>query len=113
VFYSKGLNILLVIVTCGIWALLWTYRTHEDLKVYKGDGLGGIVGLIICIFVSPVIMFTVPYEVEQAYQRDGRKSPVSTLWGLWFLLPIIGNFIWYLKVQDALNDFWRSKGSLG
>ena len=45
------------------------------------------------------------------YERDGRESPVSTLWGLWFLLPIIGHFIWYFKVQAALNDFWVSKGT--
>ena len=37
------------------------------------------------------------------YERDGRESPVSTLWGLWFLLPIIGHFIWYFKVQAALE----------
>jgi hypothetical protein len=111
VFYKAGLNILLTIVTCGIWAIVWSYRTHEDLKKYNGDGLGGVAALIIAIFVSAVIMFTVPNEIQKMYERDGRQSPVTTLWGLWFLLPIIGNFIWYLKVQEALNDFWVSKGS--
>jgi hypothetical protein len=62
-------------------------------------------------FISPVVMFTIPSEIEKMYQRDGRESPVSTLWGLWFLLPIIGHVVWYLKVQSALNDFWMSKGS--
>jgi hypothetical protein len=45
------------------------------------------------------------------YQREGRESPVSTLWGLWFLLPFIGWIIWFPKVQRALNEFWTSKGS--
>ena len=112
VFYNTWENILLVIVTCGVWSWIWSYRTHGDLKRYKGDGLGEWPAFIICIFLSPVIMFTVPYEVEQMYQRDGRQSPVSTLWGLWFLLPVIGNFIWYFRVQDALNDFWASKGAV-
>jgi hypothetical protein len=58
-------------------------------------------------------MFTIPNEIKNAYERDGRSSPVSAIWGLWFLLPIIGHFVWYLKVQSALNDFWRSKGSRG
>jgi hypothetical protein len=58
-------------------------------------------------------MFTIPNEVKNLYERDGRESPVSAIWGLWFLLPLIGNIIWYLKVQGALNDFWRSKGALG
>jgi hypothetical protein len=31
--------------------------------------------------------------------------------GLWFLLPIVGHFVWYFKVQAALNDLWVSKGA--
>jgi hypothetical protein len=58
-----------------------------------------------------VLMFTIPNEIEKSYQRDGRESPVNTLWGLWFLLPIIGNIVWYVKVQNALNEFWICKGS--
>jgi hypothetical protein len=110
-FYSIGLTILLMIVTLGIWGFFWTYRTNEDLKRYNGDGLGGVLGVVIYLLLSPVLMFTIPNEVKQSYERDGRQSPVSALWGLWFLLPIIGNIIWYVKVQGALNDFWRSKGA--
>jgi Domain of unknown function (DUF4234) len=111
VFYKPGVNILLYIVTCSVWGWVWAYRTHGDLKRYNGDGLGEVPALIIAILLSIVIMFTVPYEVEQMYKRDGRQSPVTVWWGLWFLLPIIGQFIWYLKVQEALNDFWASKGA--
>ena len=110
-FYSVGLTILLMIVTLSIWGFFWTYRTNEDLKRYNGDGLGGVLGMIIYLLLSPVLMFTIPNEVKQSYERDGRTSPVSAIWGLWFLLPIIGNIIWYVKVQHALNDFWRSKGA--
>jgi hypothetical protein len=110
-FYSPGIVILLWIVTCSIWGAIWTYRTNEDLKKYNGEGLGGPVGVVVYLLLSPVLMFTIPNEIEKMYQRDGRQSPVSTLWGLWFLLPIIGHFVWYLKVQDALNDFWIGKGA--
>ncbi len=111
VYYSVGLTILLMIVTLGIWGFFWTWRTNEDLKQYNGDGLGGGIGLVIYIFVSPVLMFTIPNEIDHMYQRDGRQSPVTAVWGLWFLLPLIGNIIWYVKVQHALNDFWLSKGA--
>ena len=110
-YYSTGLVILLTIVTLGIWGALWTYRTSEDLKRYNGDGLGGVLGVVIYILLSIVLMFTIPNEIEKMYQRDGRQSPVSALWGLWFLLPLIGNIIWYVKVQRVLNEFWLSKGS--
>ena len=111
IWYKPGLNILLAIVTLGVWTWVWTYHTADDLKKYNGDGLGGAVSLVLAIFVNPVVWFTIPNEIEKLYQRDGQQSPVSTLWGLWFLLPIIGNFIWYLKVQHVVNDFWLSKGA--
>ena len=110
-FYSTGLVILLTIVTLGIWPFLWTYRTNEDLKAYNGDGLGGLLGVILYFFVSPVLMFTIPNEIRNAYERDGRESPVTALWGLWVLLPLIGHIIWYVRVQRSLNDFWVSKGA--
>ena len=54
---------------------------------------------------------SIPNEIKNSYERDGRQSPVSAIWGLWFLLPLIGNIIWYLKVQRVLNEFWLSKGA--
>jgi hypothetical protein len=110
-YYSPGLVILLTIVTLGIWGIFWTYRTNEDLKKYTGQGLGGVLGIVIYLLISVVLMFTIPNEIKNMYEREGRQSPVGPLWGLWFLLPIIGNLIWYLKVQGALNDFWVSKGA--
>jgi hypothetical protein len=111
VFYSVPLTILLMIVTLGIWGFFWTYRSNEDLKKYNGDGLGGVLGVVIYLLLSVVLMFTIPNEIKNMYEREGRDSPVSAIWGLWFLLPLIGNIIWYVKVQHALNNFWRSKGA--
>jgi len=110
-FYSVGLVILLSIVTIGVWTFLWTYRTSEDLKKYNGDGLGGVLGVVIAIVFSPILMFTIPNEIKNMYERDGRVAPVSAVWGLWVLLPIVGPFVWYIKVQRTLNEFWISKGA--
>jgi hypothetical protein len=110
-FYSVGLTILLTIVTLGIWGIFWTYRTNEDLQKYNRSGLGGVLGVVIFILIGVVLMFTIPAEIQNMYKEDGRESPVTPLWGLWFLLPIIGNIIWYVKVQNALNDFWATKGA--
>ena len=100
-----------MIVTLGIWGVFWSYRTSEDLKRYNGDGLGGVLAIVIYLLLSIVLMFTIPNEIEKMYERDGRQSPISTVWGLWFLLPLIGNIIWYVKVQRVLNEFWLSKGA--
>ena len=107
---SIGLTILLSIVTCGIWTWVWSYKNGEELKRFRHDGIGGVGYLFITIFISPVTMFLMANEVEKGYQESGRQSPVSTLLGLWFLLPIIGSFVWYIKMQHALNDLWTMHG---
>ena len=50
-----------------------------------------MLGVVIYILLlGIVLMFTIPNEIKNMYERDGRESPVSAIWGLWFLLPIIG-----------------------
>lgn len=105
--------ILLTIVTFGIWTLVWSFQNGDELKRYSGRGLGGVAYLFITLFVSPVTMFLLASEVEQLYRADGKEPPITTIWGLWFLLPIIGNLIWYLRIQSALNEYWTSKGATG
>lgn len=107
---SAGLVILLTIVTCGIWAIVWAYQNGDELQRFSGKGLGGVVHLLITVLVSPVTMFLLAGEVEQLYRDDGREPPITTLWGLWFLLPLIGNLIWYLRIQDAINGYWTAHG---
>ena len=106
-----GITILLTIVTLGIYALYWTYKNYEELKRYSGQGVGGLVGLIIQIFVGIVTPFLMASEVEGLYTRQSEEPPVRTITGLWGLLPLIGNIIWYVKVQRALNDFWIKRGA--
>lgn len=107
---SAGLVILLSIVTCGIWTWVWAYQNGDELKRWSGEGFGGAIHLVFTIFVSPVTMFVLASEVEQIYRREGREPPITTIWGLWFLLPIIGNIIWYIRIQDAINGYWTIHG---
>jgi len=104
--------ILLTIITLGIYGLYWTYVTYEELKRHNGKGLGGLVGLIIGIFIGIVNLFVLPSEIKAMYTDDGRASPVEPIIGLWFLLPLVGIIIWFVKVQGALNDYWMTKEAL-
>jgi len=108
---NVGMTIILSIVTLGIWTFIWTYRQFEDFKNYSGKGLGGAIGVVLGIFVNPVVWFMIPIELKAIYEAEGEASPVEPIWGLWFLLPIVGAFIWYFKVQAAINDFWIRRGA--
>jgi len=109
---SIGLSILWFILTLSIYGLIWTYKTQEEIKRYSANGVGGVIGLVIYILISPVTFFVVPSEIRYMYEDlDGQKSPVRGLTGLWFLLPIIGGIVWFVKVQGALNRYWQSKGA--
>ena len=109
---SIGLSILWAILTFGIYTFVGTYKTHEEIKRYSGNGVGGVIGFVIYFLLSPVTFFIVPAEARYMYEDlDGQKSPVRGLTGLWFLLPLIGNIVWFVKVQGALNRYWESKGA--
>jgi len=108
---SIGKSILLAIVTLGIYAIYWTYKTQDEIKRYSGNGVGGVLGLVIYLVISPVTFFVVPSEVRYMYEDlDGGTSPVRGTTGLWILLPIAGPIVWFVKVQGALNRYWESKG---
>jgi hypothetical protein len=104
-----GFGILMFVVTLGIYSLYWTYKTFEEMKRHTGDGVGGGVGLLIGVLISVVNFFLVPSEVGRMYRGDGRTAPVSGWTGLWYFLPLIGLFVWWFKVQGALNDYWDAK----
>ena len=109
---SIGLSILWAILTLGLYTFVWTYKTHEEIKRHSGNGVGGVVGLVIYILISPITFFVIPSEVRYLYEElDGQPSPVRGTTGLWFLLPLIGSIVWFVKVQRALNRYWQSRGA--
>jgi hypothetical protein len=107
---SVGMTIFLTIFTLGIWTLVWSYQNGDEIKRHANTGLGGVAYLLITLFVGPVTMFLMAGEVEQLYRREGKEPPITTIWGLWFLLPIIGNLIWYVRIQKSINDYWTAHG---
>jgi hypothetical protein len=108
---DTGLAALLFIVTCGFYSWYWMLVAHDEMRRHAGDGLGGLVALLLWIIVAPVMMFLTPMEVGQLYERHGWPPPVSPLTGLWVLLPIAGPIVWFVKTSGALNGYWRAVGA--
>ena len=106
-----GVSILLAIVTLGIYAYVWVWKTHDEIKRNSGVGVGGPLGFLIFFVGSPVTYFLLPSEIRQMLERYGQPSRVLGVTGLWLLLPIAGPFVWFVKVQGQLNDHWRALGA--
>ena len=81
------------------------------MKDYSGTGIGGGLGLLFAILLGIVNVFMMPAEVGGLYTAEGGQPPVTGLTGFWILLPFIGGFVWIIKTQGRLNDFWESHGS--
>lgn len=104
--------IVLSIVTLGIYHLYWVFKNFDELQRHTGQGIGGVLALVIQIVFAPVIWFVMPSEVGRIYRDDGRPGPMTGWTGLWILLPIAGWFVWMIKIQGALNRYWESKEGL-
>jgi hypothetical protein len=102
--------VLLTIITLGIYFLVWTYKVFQELKENTGDGVGGVIGLVIALLIQPVNWFLLPSEIGAMYAKAGMAKPVSGMTGFWNLIPLVGTIIWIVKVQHALNARWETLG---
>ena len=112
-----GFGILMYIIT------LWTStagtgstRPRRRSKQHTGDGLGGVLGLVVWIVIGAVSAFVIPSEIGRMYQRDGQHPPVTGWTGLWLFpgaILIIPAIVWFVKMQGSLNTYWGAKMSSG
>ena len=107
---GTGVCILLTLVTLGIYSLYWYYKVHSELKQHSGAGLGGVLALVLTIFVGVAMPFLTASEVGGLYSRRGQAQPVSAVTGLWILLPRVGPIVWFVKTNAALNRYWAELG---
>ncbi len=109
---GPGAVIIFTIITLGIYFIVWHYKTGNEIKNYSGEGLGGVLWLVIGLVAGFVMWFIAPSETgNNLYKKEGMDPPVSGMTGLWMLIPLLGFIIWVIKVQGALNRFWERKGA--
>lgn len=105
----------LSIITFGIYPLYYYFATHQEMKDHTGEGVGGVLGLVIALFTLGLVTpFLFPHEVGNLYVRQQRPAPVSATTGLWVLLGsfiLVGPLVWLIKTNGALNAYWRGVGA--
>jgi Domain of unknown function (DUF4234) len=108
-----GMTMLLFFVTLGIWAFVYYFQVFEEMRRHTGRGLGGPLALIVSVIFGVVTPFLLSNEVGQLYELRGRPKPVTAATGLWFfpgILILVGPFIWFVRTNNALNEYWRGLG---
>jgi hypothetical protein len=105
-----GFGIVLYIVTLSFYSWYWVFKTQEEMKQRTGEGLGGVIALVIWIVISPVSAFVIPSEVGKMYAKDGKRPPMTGWTGLWLFpggIILIPAIVWFVKIQGALNRYWQ------
>ena len=113
---SPGMGLFLSIITLGIYGLVWGYSTFSEIRAYRRQGIGGGFYLVFSLvpgiaIVGIIFPWLRPSYIGKMYVEDGRQPPVTGVTGCWVLLPLLGAIMLWFKVNDALNQFWISKGA--
>ncbi len=104
-------HILLLLFTCGIWMMMWIYRTTERLNGVAGSKHRNPAVTLICYLFVPFYsiywVYVMAKNVDAAAREKGISSDIATLCLIMaFLFPIANPII----MQDKLNAIAKGKG---
>lgn len=100
-------HILLLIFTCGIWELIWTYRVTDYTNAAEGEEYRNPTKkLLLCIFV-PFYKVYWTYKTAQRVEKMAVTKGISADSELAILCLIMAIFVAILPpilLQDKIND---------
>lgn len=96
---NMGVQILLVIVTCGIYAIYWFYQTATELKSIANDQEASPALWTVLLFI-PFGAFFSYYKYSELYEKV--SSEKFNLWVLFILWFVFSPAVWFI-VQMDLN----------
>lgn len=111
---STGTSMVLFVVTFGIYGLFWYYAVHEEMKRATGQGIGGLVALLLALFVGPVVPFLTSSEAGKLQAASGTQPTVGAGTGLWYfpgIFLLVLPIVWFVKTNGAINDVWKARGA--
>lgn len=109
--------ILLTLVTCGIYGIIWVYNTAKEINAYLGEEkINPVLALILC-FVPFGILY-VFYVYNDALKEMNAKAglPQSDNFVLWIILYFVAGISMYIfeyQVQTELNQIWEQPNFVG
>lgn len=110
--------IILTIVTCGIYSIIWVMQINDQVKEFSGDTnmpSGGIV-VLLTIITCGIYGIYWAYQMAKLLETAGQKhnAQISDNSILYIILCLLGlSIVNYALMQNDLNQIIRTNGSTG
>ena len=104
-------NVLLSIITFGVYGYIWLYRMSKNIKCFKNDQ-SSLTGELLCLLFVPFYMLYWIYTREKAikFQADSRSLQISDNAALYLVLSLLGlSIVSIALMQNDLNTVIRNK----
>ena len=107
-YCSMAVHVLLMLFTCGIYNLVWIYRTTKYLNCVEGEQPRSAANkLLLCMFVpfySIYWTYQSAQRIDKLAKQKGRASDISTLClVLAILVPIVPPILMQAKINEIVG----------
>lgn len=107
---SIGLNLLLTIVTCGIYGLVWLYQLAEDVNVVtqRPNGTSGGMVLVLSLVTCGIYGFYWFYKAGEAMDdlRAQSNQPSGNQAIIYLVLAVLGlSLVSMALLQSEVNKY--------
>ena len=103
------LNIILSLVTCGIFMFYWLYTLTEDTNTIAGDTNDTAGGMVILLTIITCGIYGLYWAFKRGEKIDKAKAnrgePASNGGVLYLILYILGGIIALALIQNEVNKF--------
>ena len=107
-YCSMAVHVLLMLLTCGVYNLVWIYRVTKYLNCVEGNQPRNATNkLLLCMFVpfySIYWTYQSAQRIDKLAKQKGRASDISTLClVLAILLPIVPPILMQAKINEIVG----------
>lgn len=110
---NKNIAVMLIltIITCGIYSLVWIYQITEDVnRLNEDNNMSGGLTILLTIITCRIYLIYWGYDMGRKLYNSGQKYNINISDNsiLYLLLPIFKlNIINLVLIQSDLNKFER------
>lgn len=110
-YYSLGMHVVLLLLTFGIWYLIWIYRMTGYLnRVEDEQPRNPTNQLLLCIFVPFYTVYWVYQSAQRIDKLAAAKGIASDLSMLCMILAIFVGVVPPILMQDKINAIVTADG---